>query len=241
MAIVVACLGVGMFCLLGIGVALLLPAVQAAREAARRNACSNDLKQIGLALLNYEKVYGSFPPAYVADSDGKPMHSWRVLILPYLEEQSLYAQYDFKEPWNGPNNSKLAAHMPSVYRCPSYPGDAPETNYLAVVGPETMWPGSEKVSVRKIKDGMSNTLMVVESSGSGINWMEPKDLTFDQALQGVNAAAKPGISSSHSAGANVVFADGSVHFLPNSVPPDLLRSLLTIAGGEVINHQQLDR
>src|SRR5690606_17767117 len=78
----------------GILVALLLPAVQSARETARRVQCANNLKQIGLAMHNYMDVNGAFPPAYLADSDGKPMHSWRVLILPYMEHRSLYDRYD---------------------------------------------------------------------------------------------------------------------------------------------------
>ena len=88
-------------------IALLLPAVQSAREAARRAQCSNNLKQIGLAFHNYHDSYGCLPPAYIPDGNGQPMHSWRVLILPFVEQSPLYDQYDFDEPWNGPNNSKL--------------------------------------------------------------------------------------------------------------------------------------
>src|SRR5579872_1042254 len=83
----------------GILAGFTLPAIQAAREAARRAQCANNLKMIGLALAQYESQYGRFPPAYIADADGKPMHSWRVLILPYLDEESLYSEYDFSEPW----------------------------------------------------------------------------------------------------------------------------------------------
>src|SRR6476661_8060061 len=105
-------------------VALLLPAVQQAREAARRSQCKNNLKQIGLALHNYHDVNGCFPPAYIADENGKPMHSWRVLILPYLDQAALHTEYNFSEPWDGPNNSRLLARRPAVYACPSH-GNAP--------------------------------------------------------------------------------------------------------------------
>src|SRR5438105_1376638 len=105
--IIVGCL-MGMFVFLATLAALLLPLVSSARPAARRNACGNNMKQIELALLNYHDANKSFPPAYVADAEGKPMHSWRVLILPYLERNDLYQQYDFNEPWNGPHNSRLA-------------------------------------------------------------------------------------------------------------------------------------
>src|SRR5437867_4482802 len=91
--------------ILGLLVALLLPATRSGgREAARRMQCSNYHKQIGLALQNYHDDYHSFPPAYIADADGKPMHSWRVMILPYMERKGLYDKYDLNEPWNGPNN-----------------------------------------------------------------------------------------------------------------------------------------
>ena len=110
--------------IIAILVALLLPAVQQAREAARRTQCKNNLKQIGIALHSYHDVYKTFPPAYIPDEDGKPMHSWRVLILPFIEQQALYEQYDFNEPWDGPNNSQLANVVISVYQCPSSPNPA---------------------------------------------------------------------------------------------------------------------
>jgi hypothetical protein len=116
---------------------LLLPAVQAAQKAARRAHCQNNLKQIALALLNYEAANGCFPPAYIADKNGKPMHSWRVLILPYMEELALYKAYNFAEPWDGPKNKKLLASCPRCYQCPADPDDygpVTQTSYVAVVG-----------------------------------------------------------------------------------------------------------
>ncbi len=94
---------------IGILIGLLLPAVQSARESAPCAQCSNNMHNITLALLNYEAKFHSFPPAYVADKNGRPMHSWRVLILPFLEYDDLYKQYNFNEPWDGPNNRKLLA------------------------------------------------------------------------------------------------------------------------------------
>src|SRR5262245_52749889 len=108
--------------ILALVAALLLPAPRQAREAARRMQCSNHLKEIGLALQNYHDVYQSFPPAYVANGEGRPMHSWRVLILPYLGHKALYDQYHFDEPWDGPNNSQLHKEKVSVFCCPSRPG-----------------------------------------------------------------------------------------------------------------------
>ena len=106
--------------------------------------CSNHLKQIGLALQNYHDAYGSFPPAYMADADGKPIHSWRVLILPYLEQKALYDKYSFDEPWDGPNNSQLHEAAISAYICPSRPGNSrTDTSFVAVVGAQTAWPGEK--------------------------------------------------------------------------------------------------
>ncbi len=130
------------------------------------------MKQFGLALHNYHDKFGCFPPAYVADATGRPMHSWRVLILPFMEEAALYQQYRFDEPWDGPNNSKLANRIPEVYRCPTYershdrlklsaPHLALMTNYVAVVGVGTAFDGSASVGVRDIEDGTSNTVLVI--------------------------------------------------------------------------------
>jgi prepilin-type processing-associated H-X9-DG protein len=225
---------VGFIMCSGIMVALLLPAIQAAREAARRNACANNVKQIEIALANYHDKYQSYPPAYVADANGQPMHSWRVLILPYLEANDVYTAYNFDEPWDGPNNSKLADRMPEVFRCPSNIEASPLTNYVAVVGADTAWPGAVGRKRTEIHDGQANTIQVVEAGGSGIHWMEPRDLTLDEAVKGVNAAAGPGIMSNHPGGANVGFCDAHVLYLPEDTPPDVLRALFTVDGNEDI-------
>ncbi len=209
--------------------ALLLPAIQAAREAARRSACVNNLRQVGMALQSYHDKYKSFPPAVTADAEGKPLHSWRVLILPYLgdpQAAQIYADYHFDEPWNSPANLALAAQAPSALRCPS--GDSlHEAAYLAVVGPETAWPGTGAMTVREIAeaDGTSNTIMVVESVDSKIHWMEPRDLSLAEAERGINAGGAAGISSPHFGGANALYADGSVQYLPEDTPPEKLRAV----------------
>jgi len=171
----------------GILVALLLPAVQAAREAARRVACTNNMKQIGLAMYSYEQKYGCFPPAFIPDKDGKPLHSWRVLVLPYLGQQALYAQYRFDEPWDGPHNRTLASQMPSVYACPTdMPPGGSVTSYAMLVGPHAISTGPKGRSSSEIKDGLSNTIMVAEAADAGINWMEPRDLNTESMRFQIN-------------------------------------------------------
>ena len=204
----------------------------------RRPRCTNNLKQIGLALHNYQAVYGVFPPAYIADERGKPAHSWRVLILPYLEEQKLYDEYDFSEPWDGPHNSKLLAKMPRAFSCPARDQAATRrpsrTSYVAVTGPGTMFPGSESIGFDQVTDGSANTLMAAEIANVEIPWTKAEDLDVRTMSLKLNDKQNPGISSDHPGGAQVLLADGSCRFLKASIKADFLRSLLTIAGGETV-------
>ncbi|MFH1269123.1 MAG: DUF1559 domain-containing protein [Planctomycetota bacterium] len=125
---VLAC---GGFALVGIRTA-----IPAAGRAATRTQCSNNLRQIGIAMLNYHDTYGSYPPAYIPDEKGQPKHSWRVLLLPFLEQQTLYDQYDFDRPWDSPENAALGNLMPEAYRCPSDTLSAfSETSFAMIVGP----------------------------------------------------------------------------------------------------------
>ena len=231
--------------LLGLGVCLtvvgafFLPAVQRTRTGARRSQCKNNLKQIGLALYTYHENYDCYPPAFVADAKGRPMHSWRVLLLPYLDQGPLYAEYRFDEPWDGPHNSKLADKIIAVYNCPSEDhardkSTATMTSYVAVVGPETVWPESGATTIGDIKDGTSNTLMIVEVANSGIHWMEPRDLHAVQMAPTINPKSGQGISSPHIGGAQVLMADGSVRFISEQLTAETIHALLTAHAGEQI-------
>lgn len=185
------------------------------KKAARRIQCRNNLKQIALALQNYHADFGSFPPAYIADDAGKPMHSWRVLILPYMEHGEFYKKYDFSEPWDGPNNSQFQTPVPEEYVCPEewQPGKSPTANYLAVVGDGTLWPGSQPFSITGDGRNLLDMILLVEVADSGISWLEPKDLNINQMNFEINDSSWPGIHSHHRGGANVLFADGTVRFL----------------------------
>jgi type II secretory pathway pseudopilin PulG len=216
----------------GILAALLLPAVQSAREAARRTQCMNNLKQIGLALHTYHDEYNTFPPAYVADAGGKPMHSWRVLILPYLEERALYNEYDFSEPWDGPNNSRLLARMPRVFACPSDSSSTASTttDYAGVLGEHCVFRGTQPVRMADISDGTSNTLLVGEAAGARIPWMKPADINIDQHP----ALGDPdGFSGNHAGGVNFLHCDAAVRFISLSINPQTLTALFTRDGNEV--------
>jgi len=222
------------------------PCISAVVEAAFRASCKNNMYQLGRALLNYHARYQCFPPAYLADANGKPMHSWRVLILPFLEQEDLFKKYNLNEPWDGPNNRKLAAPRPFVYACPevrnAWAPDWTFTSYVAVVGAQTAWPGAECASVSNMRNKGENTILLVELANSDIHWMEPRDLSFDEARGGTNPPAGQGIGTVHvrSNGFfyhdqpvfHAVFADGAVRCLPADTPPERLEALLTTAGGE---------
>ena len=205
----------------------------AVERGAPSSRCRNNLQQIAFALRDYHNLHDSFPPAYIADDDGRPMHSWRVLILPYLDRLDVYEAYDFEEPWNGPNNRKLAEIVVSAFNCPADNQVRPTmTSYLAVVGPDTAWPGSEPTSLADFADEKGSILHVVEVARTGIHWMSPQDLHVPRRAPTVNSPGGRGISSLHLNGANAAFADGSVRFLPETTLPENLRAMLTRSGGE---------
>ncbi|MCO6456199.1 MAG: DUF1559 domain-containing protein [Pirellulaceae bacterium] len=226
---------------IGMAIVLLAPVIKTARTSGHTIRCSNNLKQIAMALQAYEADHGSLPPAYLADANGKPMHSWRVLILPYLGHDSTYKQYDFSQPWDSPQNVGLKYLMPEAYLCPSDGtlANSDETSYLVVVGRRTAFPPDGTTRLNQITDGLSHTVLVVETSGEAVCWMEPKDLDARRLQFQINGGqGEPG--SKHPAGCHVVTADGVVHFLHEDAPPDGVRALTTIAGGEPIPWNRME-
>lgn len=214
---------------------LLLPAVQSARAAARDAACRHNMRQIAVAIEDYRTVHGHYPPSYVADQNGRPLHSWRVLILPYLERQDLYDQYDFDEPWDGPNNRRLHDRMPDIFACPEVveTGGRTTTNYVVVSGPGAIFDGPRTTSRQEITDDPAQTILLVEMEGANIHWLEPRDLDKQTMTFEVNAANDGhGIFSFHPRGANVVFADLHVGTLEGWISPEEVEMMVTRSGGE---------
>jgi hypothetical protein len=213
---------------------VLWPLVLSDRENTRGLACAENLKQIGQALLMYHAKYGRFPPAYVADSQGRPMHSWRVLLLPFLNEEALYRQYRFQEPWNSPRNSTLASRMPAVYHCPSdlqqSDSGATQTSYVAITGPGTVFDG---VKPENFPGGPGRVILVAEQSASGIIWLEPRDMDVNRMSMHVNdPTADEAIRSQHIGEAHVLVCSGEVFSLDDDTEPQQLEDMLTISGGE---------
>jgi hypothetical protein len=213
---------------------LVFPALSSARQASRRSQSANNLKTIATAMLAYHAEHDCFPPAYVADASGKPMHSWRVLLLPHLGYDHIYAQYDFRQSWNSPRNMNLLYSMPAEYACPEDP-DARvkgETNYMVIVGEDTLFPGSKSVKLTQITDGPERTILVAQTRSSGVMWLEPRDLQADQMRFGINGSGGREIGSSLAGGAHVATGDGTVHFLTEDSPPMDVRAMATISGNE---------
>lgn len=210
----------------------LIPVRSRAREAASRSQCLNNLKQIGLGLLNYQDMYGGLPPVRHRDGQGQPLYSWRVLLLPFVEQGRLFQQYDCREPWNGPNNGKLAGVRLDIYRCPSDQG-GPQgmTNYVAVLGPDGNW-----LQADDREKEASNPVRIIERCDVQIGWAEPREVSLDEICS--SSPSQPAaISSKHSVdgeffyhaeevGANALFADGRVRLIPPGVPEEVFRAAL---------------
>ena len=212
----------------GIMAGLLLPAVSSGREAARRMQCSNNIKQLALALHNYESQYRSLPPAYTVDANGNRLHSWRTLILPYMEEGATYQRIDFTKAWDDPANAFLVDLDVPGYRCPSSRIAPGMTTYQVIDDPASAFPGSDSVQFRDIHDGLSNTVFIVETDESdAVHWAQPNDqnlLVYLSALK-----------SSHNGGRNVAMGDGSVQFLSNKIDTSVSQAIVTCKGGEIVN------
>lgn len=218
------------------GVRLLVPAVKSAQVAAHRTESVLNLKRIGLAFFNYNSVAHHFPASINQDKGGFP-YSWRVAILPYLEGHEyleLYGQYHFDEPWDGPNNRKLLDRMPRIYAYPAHDGSPTSqshTSYFLPAGPSTIGGVVGGARIEQITDGTSNTILAVEAIRE-IPWTKPEDIPFDPK------APPPEMGGFTPDGFNAVFADGSVHFLKNTINPSVLKALMTQDGGEVVSVDQ---
>ena len=205
---------------------MLLPAQRSAREAARRNSCMNNLKQISLALINYESARGEYPPAYTVDADGRPLHSWRTLILPYMEQLPLYQSIDLTKPWDDPANEHAYNSMPEVYGCPSDPtanANKHFTTYLAVVTPDSAIRTADSLSFNEIS-APSETLLVIDAAPSqATHWMSPVDAD-EKLLLNVD----PKLKRQHNGDLCLAtYADGHTYPHSGKINPQALRAMIT--------------
>lgn len=166
----------------GCTLALMLPAIQAAREAARSNQAMAQLRQISYAMASFENVNRRFPAIGVDGNGVGPQLSWRVHLLQYLdpESQALYQQFHLAEPWDSPDNYQLISRMPEIYQSPGHERTDGKTLFLAVTGPGTAFQGGQGATARSITDGMANTIMLVEvDEDHAVEWTKPDDWVFD--------------------------------------------------------------
>lgn len=220
---------IGTVFLIAVLIALLLPAQQRVRPAAIKMQCKNNLKQIVLALHIYQQSYKSFPPAYTVDEQGQPLHSWRTLILPFVDQAALYERIDLSQPWNSPVNEEAYRTAMWVYTCPSTQLGAGMTTYQAIVGPEAMFDPVKSRTLEEIKDGPSNTVSIIDVNPElAVHWMSPLDHGQDFLL-----TMKPTTKLQHTGGTHVALGDGSIRFISESTSLETRRALITISGNDV--------
>jgi hypothetical protein len=202
------------------------------RQAAARNQCTNNLKQIGLALHIHHENHKAFPPAYTVDRAGKPLLSWRVLILPFIDQEALFKEFHLDEPWDSPHNKTLIERIPPLYVCPAAhfkKADRGKTTYLAPRGKSTALAGAEGIKIQQFTDGTSNTIFLADAPPSrAVIWTQPDDWDVAEG-DGLRA-----IFGAHVGGTEFLFVDGSVRFIRETVDPKVLWKLLTRDGGEVV-------
>jgi len=228
------------------------PAVSSIQTNRVRTQGVRNVERIVAALNAYAADHGTYPPPLVRRADGTTMHSWRVLILPYLDQQLLFDDYDMNQPWDSPQNYELAARVPAVYRSVQSSGYGTTTAYFLITGPGTLFPPAppgdpasafRPLGPRSVTDDPAQTLLVVEAelAPSGFTvWTEPTDLDVT-TMQGV-IGSNPGreIGGITSGGAIVATVDGRGHFLSDQTSPATVMALITIAGGEPLPDDVLD-
>ena len=228
-------LGAGSPATIGVAVALLLPAVNGARAAARQNQEMNQLKQIGIALQNAHDVKKRFPAAAIRDKEGKPLLSWRVAILPDLDEVALYNEFHLDEPWDSEHNKPLLEKMPEVYKNARVGDLGNKTVYLVPVGKETVFSDIDGANMRTITDGASRTILVVEvEPDKAVLWTKPDDLEIDPKHP------EAGLGKDQNGMFTVLAVDCSVHLLPAGIDPKDLWALFTRAGREEVTFPDLE-
>lgn len=208
-------------------VALLAPAVMGARTAARRSQSMNNMKQLMLAMHNYADVNKHFPAAVIIGPDGKTPHSWRIEMLPYVDQAALYQQYKMDEPWDSENNKKVLEQMPAVFRHPAADPNSKDASYFAITGETTIFPGMKPSGFADIRDGTSNTIMLVEAQRP-IPWTKPEDIPYDPAKP------LPKFGGYEPRIFVAALADGSVRNVAQNVDEKILRASFTKAGGEPV-------
>lgn len=212
----------------GVIVAVAFPMYGQVRTSAQRMTSQNNLKQLGVAIHAYHDAFNALPPAVVMDASGKPLYSGLVLLLPFMEQDGLYRQFDQSKAWNDPANEHLSAISIPMFQNPaSISTAAGHCDYRLVGGANAVLADNgQKSTLMNILYGLSNTIMAVEvgSSGATKSWAEPQTWDSSQTFD-----------SPHPTVVNVLFADGSVRALQKTIPMQTLRLLSDRQDGQAVN------
>jgi hypothetical protein len=205
-------------------------ALALAQEGSMRSISQNHMKQLNLAILTYADKNKVLPERAIRSKDGKPLLSWRVAILPFIEEEKLYKEFHLDEAWDSEHNRKLIERMPLIYVSPDTGEQSTgRTRYLAPVGEQCYFPPTGTLTFKDITDGTSKTIMLVEADPDhAVIWTKPEDLEIELEDPTRGIATGEQIF-------NASFGDGSVQGLSASVPAKTLRALFTRNGGEPID------
>jgi hypothetical protein len=201
-------------------------------NARGRSVSANNLKDIGLAMHNYHDAMGKFPAAATYDGSGKPLLSWRVALLPYLEHNALFQQFKLDEAWDGPHNKPLLAQMPKKFAPVQGQVEPNSTYYQVFAGPGSVFEGRNGCRISDVQDGLSNTFLVVEA-GEAVPWTKPEDIPFDPQKP------LPKLGAMFGGDFNALLGDGSVKLIRKSIDEATLKALITRNGNEVIDPSRL--
>lgn len=200
---------------------------------AQRSQATNNLKQLGLAMHNFHDTFQGFPAAAEKDQDGKPLLSWRVRLLPFIDQQALFNRFHMDEPWDSPHNKELIKLIPPTLVAPGSKAGEGKTNYVALLHEKAVFHDEAGTRIRDIRDGTSNTIMIVEADDDhAVIWTKPDDLELDEK--------KPhaGLGKLRKDGFLAAMCDGAVHFIPSTVTPKTLLKLIFRDDGQVIDFNE---
>jgi len=218
-----------------------IPAANQMRTDSLNRASLDKIERITQALNAYHDLHGSYPPAYFTDDTGKPNHSWRVMILPQLDRNDLYKQYDFSQPWNSPVNINVTTRMPDVYRSEiDNSPNSTSTNFAAVVGKQTMFPHEKSTSRSQVFDNPNSVLMIVEVHGLGFDWTDPGenyDLDSPQGTMVIDNNRSSTTANKSMLTGNLGVMSEDTYHADDSTSITLLRSMATRSGSEDVGYE----
>lgn len=200
---------------------------------AARTRSKNNLKQLGIAMHNFHDTFQRFPAAATKDGDGKSLLSWRVKLLPFIDQAALFEEFHQDEPWDSPHNKALIARMPPSLMAPGSKAGEGKTNYVGILHKQGIFTDGPGTRIRDVVDGTSNTIMVAEVDDKhAVIWTKPDDLDFN------DEEPHTGLVGLRKGGFLAVFCDGAVHFVPSTIDAQTLIRLVMRNDGQSIDFRQ---